>query len=69
MNASEYREKTTEQLEIEYMELKKELFKLRFNHATSKLENTSEIRRVKKDIARIKTIIREMELGIRDTNS
>lgn len=45
-------------------ELKTELFNLRFQLATGQLENTARIRQVKKDIARMKTIIREKELNI-----
>lgn len=45
-------------------DLKTELFNLRFQLATGQLENTARIRQVKKDIARMKTIIREKELSI-----
>ncbi|NLU53634.1 MAG: 50S ribosomal protein L29 [Clostridiaceae bacterium] len=68
MKASELkmlREKTREELEKELAELKAELFKLRFQHATNQLENPMKLKEVKKDIARVKTIIREMELGIK----
>jgi large subunit ribosomal protein L29 len=68
MKASELkdlREKTREELDQELAELKAELFKLRFQHATSQLENPMKLKDVKKNIARVKTIIREMELGIR----
>lgn len=59
------KEKTREELEKELLELKTELFKLRFQHATSQLENPMKLKDCKKDIARVKTIIREMELGIK----
>lgn len=59
----ELREKTRDELNEELNELKAELFKLRFQHATSQLENPMKLRAVKKDIARVKTIIREKELG------
>lgn len=59
------REKTRDELNEELNQLKAELFKLRFQHATSQLENPMRIRQIKKDIARVKTIIREKELGIR----
>lgn len=42
--------------------LKEELFRLRFRHATGQLENPLQIKKVKKDIARVKTLIREREL-------
>ena len=54
-------EALAEQLEAAH----KELFNLRFRLATKQLVNHREIRRVKKEIARLKTIIRERELGIR----
>lgn len=62
MKAEEIRNKTTEELQKELASLKEELFKLRFQHATNQLENPQQIVNVKKDIARVKTIIREQEL-------
>lgn len=62
MKANEIREKTNEELAKELNELKKELFKLRFQHATNQLDNPMKIREVKKNIAKVKTIIREKEL-------
>ena len=62
MKANEIREKTNEELARELSELKKELFKLRFQHATNQLDNPMKIREVKKSIAQLKTIIREKEL-------
>ena len=50
------------ELEKELVELKKELFKLRFSLATNGLENPLKIKEVKKDIARIKTVLRQREL-------
>ena len=57
MKASEFRDMSSEELEIKMGELSQEAFKLRFQNATSQLENTAMIGRVKKDIARIKTIV------------
>jgi large subunit ribosomal protein L29 len=57
MKASEMREMSSEELQTKMEELNKETFKLRFQNATSQLENTAMIRQVKKDIARIKTIV------------
>ena len=68
MKASDLKElrgKTRDELNEELNEHKAELFKLRFQHATSQLENPMRLKQVKKDIARVKTIIREKELGIR----
>ena len=62
MKANDYRSKSAEELQKELVALKEELFKLRFQHATNQLENPQQIASVKKDIARVKTIIREQEL-------
>jgi large subunit ribosomal protein L29 len=65
MKLSDLRKKSKEELEIEVKELKSELFKLRFQHATNQLENPLKIKEVKRNIARVKTLIKEKELGIR----
>ena len=52
---------SVEKLEAKLQELKKDLFMLRMQHATNQLENPMQIAAVKKDIARVKTIIREKE--------
>ena len=62
MKVSEIREKTSSDLANLEAELKQELFKLRFQHATNGLDNPMKIKNVKKDIAKIKTILREREL-------
>ncbi len=59
MNASELREKSADQLNEELASLKKEAFNLRFQAATGQLENTSRMRSVKRDAARVKTILNE----------
>ena len=59
MNASELREKTADQLTEELASLKKEAFNLRFQQATGQLENTARMRTVKRDAARVKTILNE----------
>ncbi len=59
------KEKTRDELNEELAALKAELFKLRFQHATSQLENPMKLKAVKKNIAQVKTVIREMELGIK----
>ena len=53
-----------EKLEEKLQELKKDLFMLRMQHATNQLDNPMKIAAVKKDIARIKTIIREKETNV-----
>jgi large subunit ribosomal protein L29 len=64
MKAKEIRNMTTEELEAKVAELKKDLFFLRMQHATNQLDNPVKISAVKKDIARIKTIIREKQTEI-----
>lgn len=59
---NEYRNLTADELNSKLVDLKQELFNLRFQHAINQLENPQRIPAVKKDIARIKTILREMEL-------
>ncbi|WP_041605714.1 50S ribosomal protein L29 [Halothermothrix orenii] len=65
MRADELRELTDAELQQKLREFKEELFNLRFQHATAQLENPMRIREVKRTIARIKTIMRERELGIK----
>ena len=67
MKAKEIKELRTlavEKLEEKLQELKKDLFMLRMQHATNQLDNPMQIAAVKKDIARIKTIIREKEQNV-----
>ena len=59
MKATELREMTSEQLTAKLADLKKELFNLRFQHAINQLENPHKIVDVKKDIARVMTILQE----------
>ena len=59
MDAKELREKTPDQLRDELASLKKEAFNLRFQQATSQLENTARMRKVRRDAARVKTILNE----------
>lgn len=64
MKAKEIRELTTAEIEQNVKTLKEELFNLRFQLATGQLENTARIREVRKSIARMKTVVRERELGV-----
>ncbi|WP_420397046.1 50S ribosomal protein L29 [Nioella sp.] len=59
MNATELRDKTPDQLREELVNLKKESFNLRFQQATGQLENTARMRQVRRDTARIMTILNE----------
>ena len=62
MKAKEFKQMTNDELVKKLESLKEELFNLRFRHATGQLENPNVISGVKKDIARVKTVIREREL-------
>lgn len=57
------RDMTEVELNTELSKMKKELFNLRFQHATGQLENPVQMRELKRNIARVKTIIREKELA------
>ena len=59
MNAAELRDKTPDQLRDELANLKKEAFNLRFQQATGQLESTARMRKVRRDAARVKTILNE----------
>lgn len=67
MKPSEMRERSIVELNGELVALKEELFKLRFQHATNQLDNPIKLKGVKRDIARVRTILRERELkGIKE---
>lgn len=59
MKAAEVRDMTAPELDTKLADLKKELFALRFQHAVNQLDNPTRLKAVKKDIARVKTIMRE----------
>jgi len=59
MKAGEVRSKSPDQLREQLLQLKKEQFNLRFQKATGQLENTSRVRAVRRDIARLKTVLGE----------
>ena len=63
MKANEVRKMSGEELQTKLQDLKKDLFNLRLQHATNQLDNPIRIAEVKKDIARVKTIIREQQLA------
>ena len=63
MKIKEIRDLTTEELQLKIADLKKELFTQRFNLATNNLENPMKIPAIKKDIAKIMTVIREREIN------
>jgi len=61
MQASELRELSLEELQAKLADLKEEYFNLKFQHATGQLENPMRLPQTKKDIARVQTVLREME--------
>lgn len=63
MKANELRDLTREELLKRERDLKEEAFNLRFRHSTGQLENTARMRLVKRDVARIETILRQKGLG------
>ena len=63
MKANEVRKMSSAELETKLADLKKDLFQLRLQNATNQLENPVKIAQVKRDIARVKTIIREQQLA------
>ena len=65
MKPSDYRQMSDEQLDLSLKDVVKNLFHLRFQSATDRLETPSEIQKAKREVARISTIIRERQLGVR----
>ncbi|MBQ1396070.1 MAG: 50S ribosomal protein L29 [Eubacterium sp.] len=65
MELNKIREMTDIELSAELDKMKQELFNLRFQHVTGQLENPVKMRELKRDIARVKTIMREKELKVR----
>lgn len=63
MKTKELHELTVEELNAKLKELSEELFNLRFRHAIGQLENSASLNTCRKDIAKVKTILRERELG------
>jgi len=63
MKANEIRKLSATELDAKLLDLKKDLFQLRLQHATNQLDNPVRIAQVKKDIARVKTLIREQQLA------
>ncbi len=59
MKASKYRDMTTEQLDAESRDLAQQLFRLRFQKATGQVDNPQKIREIRKDVARLKTVLTE----------
>jgi len=63
MNASEIRELTVDEMQRKLIDLKQELFNLRFQHEIGQLENPRKLKQTKQDVARLQTVIREAALN------
>jgi len=63
MARENFSELTAEELADKLVELKQELFNLRFQHTVNQLQNTARLKAVRKDIARVKTFIRQLEIA------
>ncbi|SFD11174.1 50S ribosomal protein L29 [Tropicimonas isoalkanivorans] len=59
MNAKELRDQSPDQLREKLTDLKKEAFNLRFQQATGAMENTARVRQIRRDVARVKTVLNE----------
>ena len=66
MKSSDIRELSTKELEMKLAEIKQELLNLRFSHATGSLKNPKQITLLKKDIARIFTVLKQRELEAKE---
>ncbi len=69
MKAGEVRSLSPEERQQKLVEMKQELFNLRFQHATGQLENPQRLKQIKRDVARVQTIIREEELSTHETEA
>ncbi len=67
MTANELRSKSSEELESDLQDFKDTAFNIKFRRLLGQLEDTSQLQKVKKDIARIHTILRQRELGIEES--
>lgn len=64
MRMKEVNDKTVQELEVKLLDIKKNILSLKFKKATGQLENNRAIRNLKKDVARIETVIRQKEKGL-----
>lgn len=69
MKANEFRERPYEELLQLTHDLRQDVFNLRFQHATGQLDDVSKLSQAKRKLARVKTVLREHELGIRRLNT
>ena len=66
MKANEFRELSVEELEVKVKELAEAFFNLKFQHATGQLDNTAQLKRTRRDIARVKTVLGEKQRAHED---
>ncbi|MEJ2476112.1 MAG: 50S ribosomal protein L29 [Desulfobacterales bacterium] len=69
MKAGDVRSLSPEERQQKLVDMKQELFNLRFQHATGQLENPQRLKQIKRDVARVQTVIREEESSVRETES
>jgi large subunit ribosomal protein L29 len=69
MKAGELRSLSPDERRQKLVEMKQELFNLRFQHATGQLENPQRLKQIKRDVARVQTVIREEELSTHETEA
>jgi len=69
MKAGDVRSLSPEERQQKLVEMKQELFNLRFQHATGQLENPQRLKQIKRDVARVQTVIREEELLVHENES
>ena len=69
MKAGDVRSLSPEERQQKLVEMKQELFNLRFQHATGQLENPQRLKQIERDVARVQTVIREEELSVHETES
>jgi large subunit ribosomal protein L29 len=69
MKVGDVRSLSSEERQQKLVEMKQELFNLRFQHATGQLENPQRLKQIKRDVARVQTVIREEELSVHETES
>jgi large subunit ribosomal protein L29 len=69
VKAAEFRDLKDDELAIRVVETRQELFNLRFQHATGQLDNSARLGQLKKDIARLETIIRQREIDVAEGSS
>ena len=69
MKAGDVRSLSPEERRQKLVELKQELFNLRFQHATGQLENPQRLKQIKRDVARVQTVMREEELAVHEAES